>query len=457
MKQDPQTPKARYAFVSLGCPKNLVDSERMLGLFQRHGYRLVEEPDGADFVVINTCGFIEQAREESYATIDEMLDLKRAGRTRGVIVAGCLAERDKERLLRERPALDAVVGVFGREDVVEVAARILSRPGDQYSLFRPVSIPPLPDNDRMRITPRHFAYLKIAEGCDRHCAFCAIPALRGKYASKPVEEVVAEARQLAADGVRELILVAQETTYYGRDLYGTPRLRDLLLELEQVGVDWIRLMYFYPMYLDDELIATIGASSTIVPYIDLPLQHINDRLLRRMARHVTRQQTTELLARLRENIPDLILRTTLLVGFPGETHEEFEELARFVEEQRFDRLGVFTYSLEENTPSARLSGQLDEETKERRRAHLMEVQQKIVTEKNQRRIGETIQVLIDGPVPDQPRAWIGRTQGDAPDIDGLVFVSHDDDIVLEAGNMTQCEIVAAQQYDLVGVATRAPW
>ena len=456
--KDPRpAPKARYAFVSLGCPKNLVDSERMLGLFEREGYELVEEPDGADFVVINTCGFIDQAREESYAAIDEMLALKRQGKTRGVIVTGCLAERQKEKLLAERPELNGVVGVFAREEVADLAAQMLTNPERQYQVVRPVPTTALHDTERRRITPRHFAYLKIAEGCDRHCAFCCIPALRGHYVSKPVEEIVAEARQLSADGVRELILVAQETTWYGSDLDGQPRLRDLLLQLESVDVEWIRLMYFYPTYVDDELIATIAESSRIVPYVDVPLQHINDRMLRRMARRVTRHETTDLLARLRSGIPGVTLRTTLLVGFPGETEEEFDELAQFVEEQRFDRLGVFSYSREPGTPAARFSGQLDKETKERRRARLMKLQQKIVAEQNESRVGDTVQVLIDRAVPDQPGAWIGRTAGDAPDIDGLVFVSQVDDIILEPGRMVRCEIVAAQQYDLVGVTTSKPW
>ncbi len=450
-------PKGRYAFVSLGCPKNLVDSERMLGLLQLEGYQLVDDPDGSDFVVVNTCGFIEQAREESYAAIDEMLQLKRDGRIRGVIVSGCLAERQKEELLRERPDIDTLVGVFGREQVTQVADRLLGDLHDQRAIFQPAPVRAFSDENRLRITPRHFAYLKISEGCDRLCTFCAIPKMRGKHASKPLENIVAEAHQLARDGVRELIVVAQDTTYYGMDMYGEPRLRQLLHALEEVDVDWIRLMYFYPMYIDDDLIRTIAESGKIVPYIDLPLQHINDQMLRRMSRRVTRAQTLQLLERLRSGIPDLTLRTTLITGFPGESEEAFEQLAQFVYEQRFERLGVFTYSYEENTPSAALEGHLPEEIKQQRRAHLMEIQQPITADQNRAQVGRTRPVLIDREVPDQPGVWIGRTAGDAPDIDGLVFVTQADSVQLHSGAMATCEIVAAQQYDLIAVAAEEPW
>ncbi|HEX5033055.1 MAG TPA: MiaB/RimO family radical SAM methylthiotransferase, partial [bacterium] len=291
-------PKGTYAFVSLGCPKNLVDSERMLGLLRIDGYELVSEPDGADFVVVNTCGFIERARTESFSAIDEMLALKKEGRTKGVIVSGCLAERQKEDLLTERPGIDYLVGVFGREAITKVADRLVGNLEEQRTVFQPAPIRALPDTDRLRITPRHFAYLKISEGCDRLCTFCAIPKMRGKHATKPIEEVVAEARELAADGVRELVIVAQDTTYYGMDLYGEPRLVELLDELERVeGLEWIRLMYLYPMYFGDELIDLIATSKKIVPYLDLPLQHINDTMLRRMQRRVSRTATEELLTK----------------------------------------------------------------------------------------------------------------------------------------------------------------
>ncbi len=416
--------KGRYAFVSLGCPKNLVDSERMLGLLQLDGYELVNDPQGADFAVVNTCGFIEAARQESFAAIDEMLDLKRRGKLRGVIVSGCLAERQRGALLESRPEIDHLVGVFGREEVTKVADRLLGGLTEQRTIFQPAPTHPLPDTARFRITPRHFAFLKISEGCDRLCTFCAIPRMRGKHYSKPIEEVIAEARELAADGVRELVIVAQDTTYYGMDLYGRPRLAELLPELEQVeGLDWIRLMYFYPMYVTDELIDVIARSKRIVPYIDMPLQHINDRMLRRMQRRVNREQTIELLGKLRVQIPNLVMRTTMITGFPGETAAEFEEVAEFIGEQKFERLGVFTYSFEPDTPAARLPDQLSEEVKNERRDRLMEVQQEVAFEWNDAQVGRKLEVLIDSAVPDEENAWIGRSYADAPDVDGVVYVT----------------------------------
>jgi ribosomal protein S12 methylthiotransferase len=442
--------KGRYAFVSLGCPKNLVDSERMLGLLRLDGYELVNDPSDADFAVVNTCGFIEAARQESFTAIDEMLDLKRQGKLRGVIVSGCLAERQKESLLESRPEIDQLVGVFGREHVTKVADRLLGRLAEQRMIFNPAPTHPLPDTSRMRITPRHFAFLKISEGCDRLCTFCAIPKMRGKHYTKPMEEVIAEARELAADGVRELVIVAQDTTYYGMDLYGEPRLAELLRQLEDVeGLDWIRLMYFYPMYVSDELIDVIAASKRIVPYIDMPLQHISDRMLKRMQRRVNRAQTEELVAKLRDRIPGLVLRTTCITGFPGETEEDFLELREFIAEQRFERLGVFTYSFEPDTPAARLPDQLPEDVKNDRRDQLMEVQQQVAFEWNEAQVGRQIDVLIDAAVPDQENAWVGRSYADAPDVDGVVYVTGEE---LSVGAIVPCEIVARAGYDLAAAA-----
>jgi ribosomal protein S12 methylthiotransferase len=449
-KPQPATAKGTYALVSLGCPKNLVDSERMLGLFELDGYRLVREPAGADFVVVNTCGFIERAREESYSAIHEMLELKRRGDIRGVIVSGCLAEREKEKLLETLPEIDHLVGVFGRDEVTRVADRLIGGLDEQRSVFRPAPSRPLADRGRLRITPRHFAYLKISEGCDRLCTFCAIPKMRGKHATKPIEEVVAEARELAADGVRELVVVAQDTTYYGMDLYGEPRLVELLDELERVeGIEWIRLMYLYPMYFSERLIEKIAESGKILPYLDLPLQHISDRVLRRMQRRVNRRETEELLAALRARIANLVLRTTLIAGFPGESEEEFEELVEFVRHERFERLGVFSYSLEPDTPAARLDGHLSEEIKLARRDRLMAEQQRIAFEWNRAQIGRRFDVLVDSPVDGEKNAWIGRSYADAPDVDGAVYVSGPK---LARGRMVNCEIVATSDYDLVGVA-----
>jgi ribosomal protein S12 methylthiotransferase len=444
--------KGAYAFVSLGCPKNLVDSERMLGRLRLDGYQLVSDPEGADFVVVNTCGFIEQARQESYSVIDEMLDLKRRGGTRGVIVAGCLAERQKEELLESRPEIDSLVGVFARDEVVKIADRLLGHLQEQRSVFRPAPIQALSDRQRFRVTPRHFSYLKIAEGCDRLCTFCAIPRMRGKHVSKPMEEIVQEAEELAADGVRELVVVAQDTTYYGLDLYGQPRLEELLRALENVaGISWIRLMYFYPMYISDSLIATIAASPKILPYLDMPLQHISDAVLRRMSRRVTRAETETLLRRLRTGIPNLVLRTTFITGFPGETQEDWEELRAFMEEQQFQRVGIFTYSREPQTPADRLPDHVPEELKRERRDRLMELQQSISKRYNELQVGRRLPVILDQPVPNEHHVWLGRSQADAPDIDGTVYVTESAG-ALSAGQIVPAEIVGAQEYDLIGVA-----
>ena len=443
--------KGTYSFISLGCPKNLVDSERMLGLLQLDGYELVEDPKGADFAVVNTCGFIEQARDESYAAIDEMLALKKGGDLRGVVVSGCLAERQKEELLNERPEIDSLVGVFGRDEVTRIADRLIGNLDEQQHVFRPAPIRALNDTERLRITPQHFAYLKISEGCDRLCTFCDIPRMRGKHATKPIEDVLAEAKQLADDGVKELIIVAQDTTYYGMDLYGEPRLKELLDQLETVeGIEWIRLMYFYPMYITDELIATISQSPKIVPYIDMPLQHINDNMLRRMSRRVNRADTISTINRLRDGIDSLTLRTTLITGFPGETDEEFNELLDFVQETQFDRLGAFTYSYEEMTPSAKMDEHIAEEVKVSRMDSIMSAQRDIMQQLNQDKVGTNQRVIIDRPVPDENNAYQGRSQADAPDIDGTVFVtSHD--VELSPGDIVDVEVVAISGYDLVGI------
>lgn len=450
----PIVSKGTYSFVSLGCPKNLVDSERMLGLLQLDGYQLVGDPEGADFVVVNTCGFIERARDESFATIDEMLALKAAGKIRGVIVSGCLAERDKDQLLESRPGIDHLVGVFGREHVTKVADRLLGGLVEQRTVFNPAPSRPLDDKSRLRITPRHFAFLKISEGCDRLCTFCAIPKMRGKHATKPIEEVIAEATELARDGVRELVIVAQDTTYYGLDLYGETRLAELLRRLHEVpGIEWIRLMYLYPMYFGDELIDVIAESNRIVPYLDMPLQHINDTMLRRMQRRVNRAETEALLTKLRKRIPNLVMRTTFITGFPGETDEQFEELVDFAREQRFERLGVFTYSFEGDTPAARLPDHLPQEVKEARRERLMAVQQEIAFAWNAAQVGKRIDVLIDRPVEGQKDAWIGRGHADAPDVDGVVYVTGKK---LSTGKIVPCEIVTTSEYDLVAAAVGKP-
>lgn len=442
--------KGNYAFVSLGCPKNLVDSEKMLGHLAIDGYTVVANPQDADFVIVNTCGFIESSRAESKDVIREMIDLKKSGQTKGVIVAGCLPERvGGESLLQEFPDIDHVVGVFGRDEIARVADRLVGGHREQRELFRPAPVRALDDTERLRITPQHFAYLKISEGCDRTCTFCSIPKMRGKHVTKPIEMVVKEAEELAQDGVRELILVAQDTTYYGMDLYGQVRLVELLKELEQVdGIDWIRLMYLYPVNFTDELIDTIAESERILPYLDMPLQHINSRVLKRMQRRVNRERTVELIEKLRARIPNLVLRTTFVVGFPGETDEQFAELKQFVTETQFQRMGVFTYSLEPGTPAVKLDGHLPEEVKESRRDELMETQQDIAFSFGDSLIGYELDVLIDDI--EEEGLYVGRSFADAPEIDGQVYVQGDG---IQVGELIPVEIIEARGYDLGGVVS----
>lgn len=443
------TPRT-FAFVSLGCPKNLVDSERMLGKLAQDGYALVPEADGADVVVVNTCGFIEPARQESLGVIREMLALKEQGRVGAVVVAGCLAERKKDDLLQEVPGVDHIVGVFGREEISQVVDRALSQRLEQRSLFRPAPVKALEDTARLRVTPRHYAYLKISEGCDRLCTFCAIPGMRGKHVTKPIEEVIREARELAADGVRELIVVAQDTTYYGLDLYGRVRLAELLRELDQVeGLEWIRILYAYPIHFTDELIETLANARKVIPYLDMPLQHISDRMLRRMQRRVNRSETENLLRRLRAAIPGLTLRTTFITGFPGETDAEFEELLAFVQGQRFERVGVFPYSLEPGTPAARLDGQVPEEIKRERRDRLMAAQQAIAFDWAAQQVGQEREVIVDGPDPEVPSHVLARSHADAPEIDAVVRVKGKN---LQSGDLVRVKVTAADGYDLVARA-----
>jgi ribosomal protein S12 methylthiotransferase len=421
----------------------------MLGKLAQEGYALTPDADGADVVVVNTCGFIEPARQESLGVIREMLDLKRQGRVGAVVVTGCLAERKKDELLAEVPEVDHIVGVFGREEITQVLDRTLRRRrrDEQRSLFRPAPVRAFEDTARLRITPRHYAYLKISEGCDRLCTFCAIPAMRGKHVTKPVEEVLREAKELAADGVRELIVVAQDTTYYGLDLYGRVRLAELLRELEQVeGLEWIRILYAYPIHFTDELIDTLAQSKKVVPYLDMPLQHINDRMLKRMQRRVDRRGTEDLLRRLRAAIPGLALRTTFIVGFPGETDAEFEELCDFVREAKFERVGVFPYSLEPGTPAERLPGHLPEEVKAERRDRLMAIQQEAAFAWARAQVGKELEVIVDGPDPEAPGHVLARGHADAPDIDCVVRVKGKN---LHAGDLARVRVTGADGYDLL--------
>ena len=447
-------PKGSCSIISLGCPKNLVDSERMLGLLEQEGYRTVPEPEGADFVIVNTCGFLEVARQESLRAIREMLRLKKRGKLRGVIVAGCLAERDREKLLEQCPGVDQLVGVFGRDQIALAADRLMGGNQDEKAVFGSPPKAPLCDTERHRLTPPHVAYLRIAEGCDRLCTFCSIPHIRGRYASKPIEQIVAEAGLLVADGARELVLIAQDTSHYGIDLGGKSQLARLLARLDQLdGLTWLRLMYLYPMHLGDDLIEVLASGRKILPYLDLPLQHVSDAILRSMKRQVGRADTERLLARLREKIPGLVLRTTLMTGFPGETEEQFEELRQFVAQQRFERLGVFVFSREPDTPASRLAGQVPPEVALARRDRLMATQQEIAFAWGRSQVGRQLGILIDSCIPDQRNAFVGRSYADAPEVDGVVYVTGEG---LTPGQFVPCEIVAARQYDLIGAAVGAP-
>jgi ribosomal protein S12 methylthiotransferase len=450
----PTRPKGTCSIISLGCPKNLVDSERMLGLLEQGGYRTTPEPEGADLVIVNTCGFLRIARQESLQTIRQMLRLKKRGKIRGVIVAGCLAQRDKEKLFEQCPGIDQVVGVFGRDEIALAADRLIGgRPGEK-TVIRPPSETPLCDGGRRRLTPRHLAYLRIAEGCDRLCTFCSIPDIRGRYASKPLDQVVAEAEQLVADGARELILIAQDTSRYGLDRGGEPQLARLLARLDQLdGLAWLRLMYLYPMHVGKELIEVLASGRKILPYLDLPLQHINDAILRGMKRQVGRADTERLLDRLRGRIPGLVLRTTLMTGFPGETDEQFEELYEFVAERRFERLGVFVYSREPDTPASRLPDQVAPEVAEVRRERLMTAQQEVAFAWGRSQVGRQMDILIDSCIPDQRNAFMGRSFADAPEVDGAVYVTGEG---LAPGRLVPCEIAAAREYDLIAVAVGEP-
>jgi ribosomal protein S12 methylthiotransferase len=442
-----ERPKPAYALISLGCPKNLVDSERMAGLLRLEGHAMVGDPTDADFVVVNTCGFIADAREESYSVIAEMLDRKRRGVLRGVIVAGCLAEREQQQLLERYPEIDQVVGVFAREEIAAAAARIFDPLNEQRTVFRPAPTRPLPDTDRLRITPRHLAFLKISEGCNRTCAFCSIPRMRGPYASKPIDEIIAEARQLADDGAKELVIVAQDSSFYGIDLYGHPRLAELLDRLEAIdGVAWIRPMYLYPQNIDEPLISRLAAGGKVLPYLDVPLQHISDDILAAMRRRVNRDETERLLDRLRQRVDGLVLRTTLMVGFPGETESHFAELCEFVQRRRFERLGVFAYCPEPGTHAETLTDAVPSEVKEARRAELLAIQQPIAFAWSEARVGQQMDILLDRDIPHHKNAYIGRSYADAPEVDGAVYVSGEK---LEPGELVRCEIVAAKGYDLI--------
>lgn len=439
--------------ISLGCDKNLVDSEKMLGLLAEGGYTIVEEEAEADAIVINTCCFIHDAKEESIETILEMASWKEKGRLKALVITGCLAQRYKDEIAKELPEVDAVIGISGYTEIVPVLDALLkeAQTEEEHPLVCCPSIdlltPSLSDK-RMVTTGSYTAYLKIAEGCNKRCTYCVIPYIRGRYRSFPMEDLLDEAGRLVEGGAKELILIAQETTVYGMDLYGKKMLPELLHRLCGLeGLDWIRILYCYPEEITEELIQTMKEEPKICHYLDLPIQHASDGILKRMGRRTSKEELVHIISRLREEIPDITLRTTLITGFPGETQEQHEELMDFVDEMEFDRLGVFTYSPEEGTPAASMPDQIEESIKEDRRAELMELQQEIAFEQAENMIGKEVLVMIEGKVADE-NAYVGRTYKDAPNVDGLIFVNTDAELM--SGDFAKVKVTGACEYDLIG-------
>ncbi|MBQ6787160.1 MAG: 30S ribosomal protein S12 methylthiotransferase RimO [Lachnospiraceae bacterium] len=436
----------KILFISLGCDKNLVDTEMMLGMLTGKGYSITNDENEADVVVINTCCFINDAKEESINTILEMAELKKSGNIKALLVTGCLAQRYKEEIQTEIPEVDAIVGTTAIDSIVEALEEVLE--GKKQNHIEDINRKPVYDKKRMVTTGGHYAYLKIAEGCDKHCSYCIIPKVRGNYRSIPMESLVKEAKQLVEFGAKELILVAQETTLYGKDLYGEKSLPKLLHNLCQIdGLYWIRILYCYPEEITDELIETIRTEEKICNYLDIPIQHASDRILKRMGRRTNQQELRNMVAKLREAIPDICLRTTLITGFPGETQEDHEELLAFVDEMEFDRLGVFTYSPEEDTPAATFAEQVEEEVKTDRQAELMELQQEIAFERAEDMIGRTVLAMIEGKVPDE-HAYVARTYKDAPNVDGFVFIQTSEELM--TGDFVRAKITGSYEYDLIG-------
>lgn len=437
----------KILFISLGCDKNLADSEEMLGLLTAGGHEITDDETQADAIVINTCCFIKDAKEESVETILEMAEYKKTGNCHALIVTGCMAQRYQKEIIEEVPEVDAVLGTTSYGDIVKALEEAVA--GNHFEEFRDIDYLPDTGSKRVLTTGGHFGYLKIAEGCDKHCTYCIIPKLRGKFRSVPMERLIAQAEDMAEQGVKELILVAQETTVYGKDLYGKKSLHILLKKLCEIrGIRWIRILYCYPEEIYDELIETIRDEKKICHYLDIPIQHASDHILKRMGRRTSKQELIDIVGKLRKEIPDIVLRTTLITGFPGETEEDHEELKEFVDEMEFDRLGVFTYSPEENTPAAEMADQVPEEVKEERRDELMELQQEISYDRGQDRIGQELLVMIEGKVADES-AYIGRTYGDAPKVDGYIFVQTGE--LLMTGDFAKVRVTGALEYDLIGV------
>ncbi|MEE1191184.1 MAG: 30S ribosomal protein S12 methylthiotransferase RimO [Blautia sp.] len=436
----------KVLFISLGCDKNLTDSEEMLGMLVENGYEITNDETEAEVIVINTCAFIHDAKEESVNTILEMARYKEKGTCKALLVTGCLAQRYKEEIAGEIPEVDAVLGTASYDEIIKALNQVFS--GESFLEFKDINSLPKHSRKRVITTGGYFEYLKIAEGCDKHCTYCIIPKLRGNFRSIPMEQLLSQAEYLAEQGVRELILVAQETTVYGKDLYGEKSLHILLKKLCQIpGIQWIRVLYCYPEEIYPELIQTMKEEPKICHYLDLPIQHCSDRILKRMGRRTTKQELVDIVETLRREIPDIILRTTLITGFPGETQEDHEELMEFIDTMEFDRLGVFTYSPEEDTPAAIMPDQIDEEVKLDRQAELMELQQEISLDKGNDKIGSVVEVMIEGKVADE-NAYVARTYGDAPNVDGYIFVNTGTELM--SGDFARVHVTGALEYDLIG-------
>ena len=436
----------KILFISLGCDKNLVDTEVMLGMLASRGYEMTNEEQEADIIVINTCCFIHDAKEESIQNILEMAEYKKNGSAKALIVTGCMAERYRQEILDEIPEVDEVLGTTAYDRILDAVDAALA--GQHEVMTADLDALPLPETKRLVTTGGHFAYLKIAEGCDKHCTYCIIPKIRGNFRSVPMERLLKEAQDLAEQGVKELILVAQETTLYGKDLYGEKSLPKLLRELCKIsGIRWIRILYCYPEEITDELIQVMKEEPKICHYLDLPIQHANDTILKRMGRRTSKQELIDIVQKLRKEIPDICLRTTLITGFPGETQEQHEEVMEFIDTLEFDRLGAFTYSPEEDTPAATFEDQIDEEVKEDRQADIMELQQEIAFDKAEDMIGREVLVMIEGKVADE-NAYVGRTYRDAPNVDGLIFINTDVELI--SRDFAKVKVTGALDYDLIG-------
>ena len=436
----------KILFISLGCDKNLVDTEKMIGLLSERGYEFTDDETQAQAVIVNTCCFIGDAKEESINTLLEMAELKKNGQLKAIIASGCLAQRYKEEIQKEIPEVDALIGTMSVSAIADTLDSVVK--GKPRNTFYELSTKPYSGGKRILTTGGHYAYLKIAEGCDKNCTYCIIPKVRGGYRSIPMEELIEEAKKLAEEGVKELILVAQETTLYGKDLYGRKSLPELLKKLCEIpGLYWIRILYCYPEEITDELIETIKNEKKICNYLDIPIQHASDDVLRRMGRWTNEEHLRTVIGKLRESIPDIALRTTLISGFPGETQEDFEELYRFVNEMEFDRLGVFTYSAEEDTVAADMPDQIPEEVKATRRDELMQLQQAIAFEKNEDMPGKIMTVMVEGKVADED-VYVTRTYRDAPGVDGYLFLKTTARLV--SGDFVKVIVTDVNEYDLIG-------